>query len=183
MQCNRDCRPDGSRQPALVVMTTGAMHMAMRNFFFGCLADINHFYIEIKLYTGQAVVGIDHNAVVLDLGYRDNYRCAVRSLGVKLRTDSQVSRVVEHFLGHFLYARRVFFTVAIFGRNLDAHFFACGFTGEGVFQAGNNIPGTMQIKETAIIRLVNNIAVIVFERVMQGYNRVWSDLHGFCLSI
>lgn len=77
-------------------MTTFAVDVAMRDFFFAGVTNVNHFDLEGQALASQWVVAIDGNVVAVQITDGDDLHLAVRRRSVELHADFQLVDTFEH---------------------------------------------------------------------------------------
>ena len=155
-------------------MTTHAVCMAMRQLFAACGTDFNDFNIKRQRLTSEWVVCI-HNHRISSHVFDDHDLNTVISLGLKLHARFDVVDALEHLAWYFLYQFRLVFAVAISRCNVDGQFFANSFAYQCIFQTRNNVVVTMQIDQWCTFGFVDDIALLIGQRVVERYHLVFLD--------
>ena len=158
-------------------MTTGAMHVTMRQLFFTGNAHIGHFDREMQGLAGQRMIAVDEHLAVLDLGHRD-IDLALRAAALELHTGLDIVDALERLARHFLHQLGVMHTVALLGRHVDAELITDRTTFHLLFQARHDLPAAMQIGQRLTpVGAVDDLTLVVGQRVMKGGNGILGNLH------
>lgn len=82
--------------PRSVVMTTFAMHVAVRQFFFAGITHIDDLHIEIQTLAGQGMVAIDHHVIAFNITDGDDLHAAIRAGRMELHAHFEFLDALEH---------------------------------------------------------------------------------------
>ena len=107
---------------------------------------------------------------------------SIGSLGMKLHAGLDLLIGREHVARHRLGLLDIMHAVALFRRYRHRQLIARRLAGQGVFQPGDDVAGAVQVAEAAVIGLVDDSVVIVLQRVGEGNDPVFFDLHRWLLS-
>ena len=160
-----------------VVMTTLTMHMPVRQLFLGRRAHICHFDGEMQGLSGQRVVAVDEHLAVFDLGHGD-IDFTLWAATLKLHAGLDVLDALECFLRHFLHQLDVMDAVAIFRCHIRGELVTALAAFHLLFQARHDLPTAMQVgQRLATFGAVDDLALVVGQRVMESSNGVLGNLH------
>ena len=160
-----------------VVMTTLTMHMPVRQLFLGRRAHIRHFDGEMQGLSGQRVVAVDEHLAVFDLGHGD-IDFTLWAATLKLHAGLDVLDALECFLRHFLHQLDVMDAVAIFRCHIRGELVTALAAFHLLFQARHDLPTAMQVgQRLATFGAVDDLALVVGQRVMESSNGVLGNLH------
>jgi hypothetical protein len=146
-----------------VVVTTRAMHMAMFEFDLLGLTYTHDLDIEIQLDSGQRMIGIDLDRLLIGIDNRDSNHLAIGPLGMEHHTRIDLFTFGKHFARYIFNTIVIAQAVGLFRWHLDLHLVTNRLAGQGVFQSGNDILRAMQVDEAAVQRLVDDVAGIILE--------------------
>lgn len=150
-----------------------SVNVTVADFFFGSLANFQHFHIKIEIHPGEGMIGIDRHLLEPDIGYGNHHTI----VGVKL-----------HTLFHFLIAKRgtrhlldeplVANTVTFFRTYLQFEFVSFFLAFQSFFHTGNQVAFAMEVVErVAAGAAIQYISAIVGERIMDRCDGVFGDFH------
>jgi hypothetical protein len=162
---------------SLVVVAARTVDVAVLEFLFRRLADVHDRDVEVERDTGQRVIRIQGDLVSLDVGDPHDQR-AVLGLGLELHSD------LELFHGQLLPIHDLDHRVTPFAvthRRQEAHLERVA--GDPALQFGlearNDVARTVQVgHRIPAARAVDDVLVVVRERVVDGRDAVSFDLHG-----
>lgn len=161
-----------------MMVTTGAVDMAMGNFFVGRVTDFADGHVKVKIFSRERMVAVKGHFVVGEFGDGDNLRSPAAA-GLELDSNLQIGHTfdlgsgdVDNFLGIML-------AIAFRGRNIHPERIADHPAIKGFFQPGNNLTTAMDVgKGFVTLRGVNGLFLIVSERVVDEHDFAGSDFHG-----
>jgi hypothetical protein len=166
-------------QANLVMMTARTVHVAVRDFFFSRFAHFLNFNVERQILSRERVVAINRHHVALDLSHRHHARASI-GLHLKLHSDLDVRNAAKRTTRYFLDQRLVVLTVRFGCDNLHLQLVAGLFALELTLQSWNEIAIALEVRERiAASRRIERFALVVREGVMNRYDGVLSDLHGY----
>ena len=99
----------------MVVIIIRTMGMTMFDFFLAGLTDINNLNGEVQINTGQRVVAINSDIVVLDIGNCNYHGLTFRALGMELHAGFDLLFRTEHVTTDNLQHGFITFTITIAG--------------------------------------------------------------------
>ena len=160
-----------------VVMCARAVHMPMDDFFLFCAAHAENGHIEVQALTRQRMIGIDDDIGAFNAGERNHLWMPFPGLGLKAHASLKFRIRWKAIPRHPLDPGQIPFAISV-RRRYD---YAQGFTGlpavQGFFQARDNVAGAVQVAKTAVMGLVNDLAVVPGQREIQNRHAMFADLH------
>lgn len=165
------------RQDLLLVMVVTVVRVTMRDLIGTGITNIDNGYIKIEWYTGQRMIAIDRDSIAVDFGNSDDNRIAMGTLRMKLLTDLNLFRRLEHIHGYTLHHAVIMQTVTFFRINADFEFVADFFIEQRFFETGNDIAGAMQVRKCTIAGLIKNLVVVICECVVDDDDFVFAYKH------
>lgn len=161
-----------------MVMAAGAVHVTVRELFFGSVTHVGDLDGEVQGLAGQRVVAVDGDVVAFDLADGD-VDAALVIAALELHARLEVFHALERGARHHLDQLFVTRAVALFGGDVDLELVAHRAAFERLFQARNDVAFAMDVSQRlATVRAVDDVALVVGQRVMEGNGVAVGDLHG-----
>lgn len=155
------------------MMSTGAVYVAMRQFFRRSVAYLYYFDSKVQFNAGQLVVGIYGHGFRAYFCYGYYATLAGRELHARL-----YGLVAERRERYLLHHRRVFVTVALIGGDLQLKFVACLSSFQTFLHAGYQVTDAMDIiQRFASVACIDDRTCIVAKRIVDRGHSVLGDLH------
>src|SRR5690606_28819016 len=127
---------------------------------------------------GERVVAVDAHGLVARLDHRHQQRAAL-ALRMELHAGLDLVHALEQLARHVLDQRRVVLAVAFLGLDVDLDRVASLLAGQRLLQARDDVAGAVEVAQRlALRRLVDDIAVVVGEGVVDAGDARVGDLHG-----
>ena len=160
----------------IVMMTTLTVNMAMGNLFGSSRTHVTHGHGKVQVHARQRVVGINLDIVFSDFDHGDR-TVTVIGIGHEGIAFGHF-HAVKQFTRYLLYQIFFVFTVSIGG--IDVQFEAVtDFTViQGLFQAGNQETGTVQINQRlAAFGGIQHVTRFVGNGVVEGNYAQMANFH------
>lgn len=166
-------------------MSTRTVGVTVLEFFIGGVADVADGDVEVEGLAGEGVVGVDGDAVGVHLDDGDDAGLAV-GFGAELHAGLGLgdAGALEGGAGDFLDELLLAGAVTFLGGNGDLEVVAGGFAFEVTFEAGDDVGIAVEVGEgLAAFGGIYDLTFVALERVVDGDNLVFADLHGRVLSV
>jgi len=163
-----------------VAMTVRAVRVAVLDFFFGCVTNIEDFDREKERLACERVIAIEMNLIAVDLFDRENHSHAIAACGFKghaffeLNAFWELSALDGHLEGW------VDLAVAILRGNGDVFLVADLKACERALETWNDLLRAMKIAERILcVGFIQNLTCRVFETILEIYNFAVLNVHNF----
>lgn len=153
------------------------MYMAMAQFFVGGIANINNLDVVMQGCAGKRVIAVDGDLLAFDLGDGNYHDVTFLVLCLELHAGFDVVIGVEHGAVHHLGQVGIVFPVGLCWLYYQVQLVTLAASGERIFHAGNDVAGTVQVAEAAVLGFINQRALVVFQHIIDGNNFVVLDSH------
>lgn len=166
-----------------MVVATFAVDVAVRQFFFARLADVGDLDGEVQRLAGERVVAVDGDVVALDLahGHVDG---ALVVAALELHARLEVFHALECRARHHLDQFRVARAVAFLGCHVDLELVTGRAAFQCLFQARHDMAFAMDVGQRLTpVRTVDDVALVVGQRVVEGNGVSIGDLHEKILAL
>lgn len=160
------------------MVSTFTVDVAVFEFFFRCGTDGDDFDIEVQRLTGERVVGVNGDRIVINPDDGHHPR-TIRRIGLEFITKFDFVRAGKTVSLHFGHQRIVVRAITVFGRNHDGKGIAYRLPGERRFESGNDVVCPVEIDQRrAPSRRVQDIPVVILKGVVDTDNGLIGRLHG-----
>jgi len=131
---------------------------------------------------GQVMVGVDGDLVAFDLCDL-HHQGPLRRFGVELHAGLDLVNTGEGFHGNLLDKFIATRAVALFGVDLDLHFFPFALAFKRFLESGDDVAVPVKVREGfAAFRGIDDLTFVIRQRVVDGYDGIAFSLHGIsCL--
>jgi hypothetical protein len=162
-----------------VVVAAFTVDVAMRKFFVGRFAHVGDLDREVQGLARERVVAIDGHVVALDLRDGDVDRPLVIAT-LELHARLQVFDALERGLRHDLDKLRVAHAVTLFRHHVDLELIAGLLAFQRLLEARDDMALAVDVSQRlATVGAVDDVALVVGQRVVEGNDVAIADLHEF----
>jgi D-alanyl-D-alanine carboxypeptidase/D-alanyl-D-alanine-endopeptidase (penicillin-binding protein 4) len=160
-----------------VVVTTGSVHVTVLDLFGSRFAHVVHFNREMQCLASERMIAVDEYLAILDPGHGD-IDLTLRTTTLKLHAGLDVFDALKRLARHFLHQLGVVHAIAFLGRHVGSELVADCTAFHLRFQTRHDLAGAVDIgQRITAFRAVDDLTLVVGQRVMKGGNGVFCNLH------
>jgi hypothetical protein len=167
----------------LVVVVPPVMDMPVGELFIAGFTQVDDGDIEVKFFSGQGVIGVQHDNIASDLDDGGEHHITVIIRDFQFHTD--LHRDVVREFPPIYFQNRIWFdqAVTVFGGDDDFFVIANFHPFYLTLETGNDVGMALQvIQRAAFLRRIHDFS-IYGEGIFNGYDEIISGLGGFvCLT-
>ena len=153
-----------SQTTGSVVVATGAVHVTVRQFFFGRNAHFGDFHVEMQRLAGQRMVTVHGHHIALDARDHDGARAG---FGLRRELHAGTDFALKGATRDLLNQTRFFHAISILGRDGRLYLVARHLAFQGRFETWNDAAVALEVRQRIVTRRrVEHLAGVILERVV-----------------
>jgi peroxiredoxin len=161
-----------------VLVSTRAVNMAVTDFFLGGVTHVHDLDVEVQVLSSQRMIGIDCHRLAIHRDYGNDLG-AILGLCVKAHPDLHILGAFECAAVHLATQLIVDRAVAFFRGDHYVQFVTRSLAFQCLFQPHDNALHALDVGErVGAFGSIEHVSLIVLERVVDGDNFVFLNLHG-----
>jgi hypothetical protein len=167
-----------------MVVAMRAVHVLVRDFFFGCGAHVDHRQLEAQGHAGQRVIAVEDDLVVGDVGHGEDHRAfVVGAVGHAFELHAHFQRLRQAVARLHFHQRRIVVAERIVRLDLDGRRVADFLAVELFFNLRQRVLVAAMQVDHGLTAVFDQVVLCVRQLVVDRDYCVLGNLHSAFLSL